>query len=152
MKEHTCYYLKTYMAARCTACTRLDQECYHKVTLDMCKWTILLDETIEAIDKAGKRVENVLCVSIDDEYMSWSEFKNRSTFCYDEGYGTVYIALGLRIVFSNSWLGRHDYDGAEKWKYYKNSSPKIHNKYLELRETNCHGKPKLEDISHRIDV
>ena len=81
----------------------------------------LLDETVEAIRKAGKSRTDVNWVgTIDGEYYcSMDHFAQMAeTFDYDNGYGGQEVRDSLVVVFTDgSWLERGEYNGAEWWEY-----------------------------------
>lgn len=47
----------------------------------------------------------------------YDEFVQNLDFMYDSGYGTQHL-FGT-IWFEDSWLTRHEYDGAECWELHK---------------------------------
>ena len=87
----------------------------------------LLKETIEKLNQNNKKEEDVVCVyckisSWDDyndkEYKTTFElFKKYADFLYDDGFGGNEISLSLKIIGSDFWLERGEYDGSEWWDY-----------------------------------
>jgi hypothetical protein len=94
-------------------------------------WTNLLEETLEALKENGKSEEDVRWVGCKiycglpkwftyyfEGVKSWEEFKKEAKdVWYDRGYGAQEIADGLVVVGDDWWLERHEYDGAECWKF-----------------------------------
>lgn len=80
-----------------------------------------LAETIEAINDAGKTVDEDVTIILADHgksSLSWDKFAARANFDYDAGYGRLYIRPDLVVVFSDgSWLERKEYDGCESWRH-----------------------------------
>lgn len=93
----------------------------------------LLNETIEIIEKNGKLPSQVLWVGTDVRYFSWEEFKSISDFEYDEGFGGNEIKDTLKVVGSDWWLERHEYDGSEWWEF-KSLPEKPLNSVVPLKE------------------
>ena len=78
----------------------------------------LLHETIEILEDRNK-INEVLYVTNGDAYMTWEEFKKEANFTYDAGYGGVVIDQDLKVVGSDWWLERREYDGSEWWSFQK---------------------------------
>ena len=65
-------------------------------------------------------------------YFSFDKFKEIADFEYDDGYGGAEIP-DVRIVGSNWWLERGEYDGSEWWEFktipqkpnYENLNPSV---------------------------
>lgn len=79
----------------------------------------LLEETIEAIERSGHKVEDVEFIgSIDAEYRcTWDEFTKLADREYDNGFGCAEVATDLIIRFRDGrrmWRG--EYDGSESWE------------------------------------
>jgi hypothetical protein len=80
----------------------------------------LLQETLEALEKAGKAETDVAWVRFGSStafHCSWSDFAAAANFDYDNGYGGAEIDLSLKIVGDNWWLERGEYDGSEWWEF-----------------------------------
>lgn len=61
---------------------------------------------VEAVNKENEKIE------INLRYFLFS-----LDFLYDNGYGMVRINTQLKIVGSNWWLEREEYDGSEWWEF-----------------------------------
>jgi len=87
--------------------------------------TNLLQETISNITEHDRSVDDVQYVSrstsgwddIEPEWCTWEEFASRADFEYYAGYGGEEINTSLKVVGSNWWLERHEYDGSEWWEF-----------------------------------
>lgn len=76
-------------------------------------------ETITEIVATGHFLKDVLYVTDGENYTTIETFlKEIEGYKYDSGYGSEYINLDLKIVFSNGdFLERDSYDGAEYWSF-----------------------------------
>lgn len=78
-------------------------------------------ETIEALERHGHNGDEVIFVTDGIHNCFWLDFVEQLTgigpLKYDAGYGIVIINLDLKIVGSNWWLERQQYDGKEWWAY-----------------------------------
>ena len=93
----------------------------------------LLKETLEMLEKNNKKESDVMFVIgligdyfKDDERevgCSWELFKKYADFSYDDGFGGNNIKMSLKVVGTDFWLERHEYDGSEWWEYKE--MPKI---------------------------
>lgn len=80
----------------------------------------LLAETLADLAANGKSAKDVLWVgSHDGRYaISWAEFAAiAENTNYDSGFGGNEIAMELVIVGADWWLERHEYDGAECFRF-----------------------------------
>ena len=80
----------------------------------------LLQETIEAIERSGHKIEDVEFIgSGDAEYRcTWAEFKTLADYEYDNGFGGAEVATDLIVRFADGrsmWRG--EYDGSEWWEF-----------------------------------
>ena len=76
----------------------------------------LLEETLEALRKYEKEPKDVVFVTDGDVSVFWREFAEQAAdFYYDNGYGAVMVNMNLKIVGTDWWLERFEYDGAEWW-------------------------------------
>jgi hypothetical protein len=90
-------------------------------------------ETINALTQFNKRVEDVKFVTTGTEQCNiYQFFKLIGNFQYDNGFGTHYISLDLKIVGNGWWLERHEYDGSEGWTF-KEMPQRIFNAPRELQ-------------------
>lgn len=86
----------------------------------------LLKETLEMLEKNNKKESDVMFVIGDNERevgCGWELFKKYADFSYDDGYGGNNIKMSLKVVGTDFWLERHEYDGSEWWEYKE--MPKI---------------------------
>lgn len=78
-------------------------------------------ETVEALEKNGHNGDEVIFVTDGIHNCFWLDFVqqlvDQDGVYYDPGYGSVMINLDLKIVGSNWWLERQQYDGKEWWAY-----------------------------------
>ena len=77
----------------------------------------LREETVAVLQKNGKKWADVVGVCGDDFQITKEQFWELANKRYDSGYGGNEVAMDLKIVGSNFWLERHEYDGAEWWEY-----------------------------------
>ena len=77
----------------------------------------LREETVAVLQKHGKKWADVVGVCGDDFQITKEQFLELANKRYDSGYGGNEVAMDLKIVGSNFWLERHEYDGAEWWEY-----------------------------------
>lgn len=80
----------------------------------------LYNETIKILNKRGKTIEDIvfICgakfeISIDN----FIEVAKKTD--YDSGYGAQEVAEDLKIVGTNWYLERAEYDGSEWWEFKK---------------------------------
>jgi len=102
----------------------------------------LLQETIGKIEEHGASVSDVQWVQSttdhwrdgEAQWCSWEEFAARADFAYDAGYGAEQIMLALKVIGSDWWLERHEYDGSEWWEFKTLPiRPEAHNPRLRIR-------------------
>jgi hypothetical protein len=79
----------------------------------------LLAETIEAIEKSGHSITDVVFIGSEEGYeCTWQEFETLANKSYDSGFGAAEVAKDLIVVFSDGTkLWRGEYDGSEWWEY-----------------------------------
>lgn len=87
----------------------------------------LLSETIEMLKSNNKKESDILFVVgkignyiYDDERkvkVNWNTFKKYADVFYDNGFGGNEIKMSLKVVGTDFWLERHEYDGSEWWEY-----------------------------------
>ena len=77
----------------------------------------LLKETLEIIEKSGKKENDVKWVGTHSHKTTWEDFKKHANTDYDCGYGSSKVAQDLLIVGDNWWMERHEYDGSEWWEF-----------------------------------
>lgn len=82
----------------------------------MCDKTNLWEETIADLEENGKKWEDVEFVCTDD-YVLVNFEKEAKEIYYDSGYGGAEIPMNLKVVGSDFWMERHEYDGSEWWEY-----------------------------------
>ena len=85
-----------------------------------------LKETLDKLKECEKEESDVVAVIgsyEDSEYadipikFSFDKFKEFANFDYDEGYGCDFIPARLKIVGTDWWMERHEYDGSEWWEF-----------------------------------
>ena len=77
----------------------------------------LLKETIMFLAKIGKTLEDVLWIGGNDFTISKDDFIHLANVEYDNGYGINYVPRDLKLVGSDWWIQRREYDGSEGWEY-----------------------------------
>lgn len=78
----------------------------------------LWEETVRDLSRLGKSWADVVAVTGNLFRISKEQFKKLAQKTnYDNGYGAPEIATDLKIVGSDWWLERHEYDGSEWWEY-----------------------------------
>lgn len=83
-------------------------------------------ETLDAIVRAGKTVEDIAycSITIDVNYKQQELLKgkildiDKLDFMYENGYGSQKIN-GFIVFNDKTWLERSEYDGSEWWDYRK---------------------------------
>lgn len=86
----------------------------------------LKDETLEFMMYKGKTIEDIDWVGGDDFFIPVDVFFELANTMYDNGFGFAEVAQDLKIVFKDgSAFVRHEYDGAEGWKYMKFRKPEV---------------------------
>ena len=76
------------------------------------------DETLRMLRAYGKCSTDVLYVQTSKHECSMVVFLSCiKDFTYNNGYGTNYIRLDLKIVGRDWWLERSEYDGSERWVF-----------------------------------
>lgn len=76
-----------------------------------------LKETIKILNENGKSFDDVKWIGNSKVKIPISLFLKESDFEYDSGYGDQVIDDSLKIVGSNWWLERNEYDGSEWWTF-----------------------------------
>jgi hypothetical protein len=82
-----------------------------------------LHETITKLHEAAKVERDVLWVGNENECLTWEDFKAIANFNYNTGYGMGIISPKIKVVGTDWWLERSEYDGSEWWSY--KSKPQI---------------------------
>lgn len=78
----------------------------------------LLDETLECLKVLGINEKDVYGVYDGKSLLNWNDFKELTKdINYDNGYGGQRINQSLLVYTKKAILYRHEYDGAEGWKY-----------------------------------
>ena len=75
-----------------------------------------MELTKEYIKKVSK-LKNEPEWMLNFRLKSFDKFKEFANFDYDEGYGCDFIPARLKIVGTDWWLERHEYDGSEWWEF-----------------------------------
>ena len=93
----------------------------------------LLEETLYKMKSVNKGIEDIEWIGSDDFYLDVNEFITLADIEYDDGYGAAEVATDLKIVFKDgSLMIRHNYDGAECWRYYSVKKPKTFSNIVAL--------------------
>lgn len=79
--------------------------------------TNFLEETIRALEGNNKKPSDVLWIGDGANWITWEEFKMIGNFEYDSGFGSAIINDRLKVVGSDWWLERNEYDGNEWWEF-----------------------------------
>lgn len=79
----------------------------------------LLFETIQFLQKNGKRLDDILYVTDGCNFRRVNKKILQSLLneSYDNGYGCVEINHELKLVGKDFWLERWTYDGSEGWAF-----------------------------------
>jgi hypothetical protein len=77
----------------------------------------LLKETLQVLQEANKSPADVQWVQWEQFFCSWPEFAAAANFEYDPGYGGAEVVVSLKVVGSDWWLERGEYDGSEWWDF-----------------------------------
>ena len=78
----------------------------------------LFEETEDMLRKYGKKLEDIVFVTDGNVSVFWREFAEQAARCYyDSGFGTQMVNANLKVVGTNWWLERAEYDGAEWWEF-----------------------------------
>lgn len=78
----------------------------------------LWDETIEVLMRHGKTFDDVIAIAGNDFRVSKDNFEEvAKTAFYDSGYGSAEVAVDLKLIGSDFWLERREYDGSEWWAF-----------------------------------
>ena len=82
-------------------------------------------ETLNKMDMFCKTKEDIAWIGCVDFSIPVDLFFELADVEYDDGFGSPEVAQDLKIVFNdNTALYRHEYDGAECWKYINLNKPK----------------------------
>lgn len=85
--------------------------------------TNLWDETIQKLSDNGKVFEDVRYIQGTDFKITKENFEQVAKKTdYYAGYGSAKVAGDLVLVGDGWWLERHEYDGAENWRFKENPS------------------------------
>lgn len=78
----------------------------------------LLNETLDCLKILGIDEKDVYGAYDGKSLLNWSDFKKLAKdINYDNGYGGQEINESLLIYTKSMILYRHEYDGAEGWRY-----------------------------------
>lgn len=78
----------------------------------------LLNETLDCLKVLGIDEKNVYGAYDGKTLLNWNDFKKLAKdINYDNGYGSQEINQSLLVYTEKAILYRHEYDGAEGWKY-----------------------------------
>ena len=77
----------------------------------------LLKETGFFLARYGKTLNDVLMFCGDDFQFTRDEFIKFADREYDSGFGGQKVARDLKLVGTNWWIERKEYDGAESWSF-----------------------------------
>ena len=105
----------------------------------------LKDETLDYMSYRQKTVEDIDWVGGDDFSIPVDVFFKLADTMYDSGFGTAEVAQDLKIVFKDgSAFVRHEYDGAECWKYVNFRKPDVERTDIVLTSRQMEKKYKNE--------
>lgn len=76
----------------------------------------LLKEIIDILEQNNKSESDVLWCGDETRYFTWEHFKSISNKEYDNCFCGAEV-LEIKIVGSDFWLERYEYDGSEWWEY-----------------------------------
>ena len=77
----------------------------------------LLEETLGILKDRGIKPEDVEYVLTSEAWMTWEEFADAAKkVYYDSGFGAQEVDASLKVVGTDWWLERAEYDGSEWWK------------------------------------
>lgn len=77
----------------------------------------LKNETLEMLEKHGKTPEDIVRICGDVFEITPDSFWEKADVEYDEGYGGAEVARDLIIIGDGFVMYRHEYDGAEEWRW-----------------------------------
>lgn len=78
----------------------------------------LLNETLDCLKVLGIDEKDVYGAYDGKTLLNWGDFKKLAKdINYDNGYGCQEINQSLLVYTEKAILYRHEYDGAEGWKY-----------------------------------
>lgn len=78
----------------------------------------LLNETLDCLKVLGIDEKDVYGAYDGKTLLNWNDFKKLAKdINYDNGYGCQEINQSLLVYTKKAILYRHEYDGAEGWKY-----------------------------------
>lgn len=78
----------------------------------------LLNETLDCLKVLGIDEKDTYGVYDGKTLLNWNDFKKLAKdINYDNGYGCQKISQSLLVYTEKAILYRHEYDGAEGWKY-----------------------------------
>jgi hypothetical protein len=78
----------------------------------------LLNETLDCLKVLGIDEKDAYGAYDGKTLLSWNDFKKLAKdINYDNGYGCQKISQSLLVYTEKAILYRHEYDGAEGWKY-----------------------------------
>ena len=80
--------------------------------------TNLFTETIQALKSNGKTLADIIFVSGNGHDIPVDNFiEIAKKYDYDSGYGGTEVPEDLKVVGTDWWLERHEYDGSEWWEF-----------------------------------
>lgn len=112
-------------------------------------------ETERDLLRLGKTWDDVVAVVGNHFRISKEQFKELALNTdYDNSWGAPEVATDLKIVGSDFWLERHEYDGSEWWEY--KTMPNINLplksvKRLSVVGTDDCGWQSLNELNGEID-
>ena len=77
----------------------------------------LLTETQVVLQSHNKDFKDVRFITNGTDEIPLESFLKLANKNYDDGYGKTHVNMDLKIVGSNWWLERHEYDGSEWWEF-----------------------------------
>lgn len=75
------------------------------------------EEILYNLNKYGKTINDIVSVQGDDFKVDKDKFLYLCDFNYSSGYGAAEIPQDLKIVGSDWWIERHEYDGSEWFEF-----------------------------------
>ena len=93
----------------------------------------LLEETLYKMKSINKHISDIEWIGGNDFYLDVNEFLTLADIEYNDDFGLAEVATDLKIVFKDgSLMIRHNYDGAESWRYYSIKKPETFSNIVAL--------------------